>query len=248
MKRAITTVAFLCAVSASEPGRATADDAVGASVTDQAKGAVSSAAEQAKDTASRATEAASEQASELAERASKGAQEATEAAKARAKQAADKGAGMVDSLRASAQRTLDAAGSYVARFFGRFEGLGAEALQRMRDGTRAKLVSAANALDEYSAKARRNARLDRWEDLKKRFNFVGEQPSPAVSEELRAHEFRVARIKRAREIAEAAGDARSVKRSDNLLESEYARSHDRLATLREEEHAQHSQLTEEGDP
>jgi hypothetical protein len=212
-------------------------------LTDRAKGAVTSAAERAREEASRVTQAASEKASELAERARQSAREAADAAKARAKQAADHGASLADDVSDGAQGGLHRAGEEAGSFFDRFQAIGADAMQFMRDGTRTALVAAANALDEYSAKARKSARSERWEALRKRFQFAAEQPSPAISDELRDHAFRVARIKRAREIAEAAGDARSVKRSDNLLESEYARSNDRLLSLREEE-----QHTEEAEP
>lgn len=236
MKRVVITAALVWGAF----GGARADDASGdPSLTDRAKGAVTSVADDARERADRMTKAAGEKAGEMAGQASAAAhaaaQKATDAASEKARDAVAYGKDMADRVASETKDQLHALGALMGRGVDKGKEWCAATLVATLDLTRSALLSAANALDETNAKARSDERLQRWMDVRSRFGFQGDRPSAAVSDELREHELRVARLVRTREVADAADDARSVKRSDRLLETEHARHHDKLEALSEEE-------------
>jgi hypothetical protein len=197
-----------------------------------------------------------ERAVEQAKQASEKAQEAAERAKERTRRAAD-------SLGERAHEAAESAQLYAgelkedlgrrARQLGE-DALGVvggakSALRNAMDGVREEarqiLIGAAVALDNKTREARDAARKQHWDKLRARYKLPDARPTMAVSEELRDHEYRLARLQRARELAESAGDRASVARSDHLLELEYARHRHRLAQLIERQRKDLAQSTGE---
>lgn len=235
MKRAVMTLTLLSALW-SVPTRA--DDTLGERV-DRATEAVGDGArgvkERAGDVAERATEQVSERMEEVAEAAREKTREAASSLGESAEELADSAktlwARALDGARDKARRLGESAGGALER--GKDAAL--RALSVVREEARAILLGAAEALDTKTREARKAARRARWEHLRERFSLSAERPSEALSEELRDHEYRIARLKRARTLAQSADDHPSLDQSDRLLETEYGRHRRRMEEIRSEE-------------
>lgn len=131
---------------------------------------------------------------------------------------------------------VKSAGSAVGSVVGRGADAAGGLLAALRDETRALLMYAADALDAKTRALRDSERKARWNQLSARFS-LGDMPSEAVSEELRDHEYRVARLKRVHTLASEAGDDDTVGRTEALLEAEFARHKRRLTALRQKAQA-----------
>ncbi|MDB4976537.1 MAG: hypothetical protein JWN48_4878 [Myxococcaceae bacterium] len=247
MKRAVFT--FMLAVSAVAPqleclhvARAEDDDRTIGKRVDDTKEAVTSAAhaaaQSAQEQASAAAESAKERAGEVAasarERASEAADSLSERARDVAAHAQDLAGALVESAKAKAEQLSEHAGDVLKQ--GR--SAAGDALQGARDQAREVLISAAVALDNKSREAREAARKASWDRLKARFQLLGNRPSMVLSEELRDHEYRVARLRRARELASAVHDQAAVARGNLLLEQEYGRFKRRIEEIHARELAE----------
>jgi len=204
-------------------GSARADDTLGERV-DRATDALADTAEDVKDTAGELAAAASDKTRAVA-----GAAAETMAEGARSLSAS--ASSLWTRLGSGARAHASKAGSEVGEVVERGKSAASDALASLRAETRGLLLGAADALDRETSEARQRARRLRWEKLKARF-ALQERPSEALSEELRDHEYRVARLKRARALAHDADDAAAVARSDRLLEVEYGRHKRRIEELR----------------
>jgi uncharacterized LabA/DUF88 family protein len=187
------------------------------------------AADEAKERAREAAEEAKERSRETAESLQERAEEAKQHAIAYA-------AGLKDELgRRSEQLGVDAKG-VVEGAKQRVK----DAIQGIRDEAREMLLGAAVALDNRTRDARKAAREAHWKKLKQRYGLADHAPTMEISEELRDHEYRLARLRRARELAEGVRDELSVARCDHLLELEYARHRRRLNRLIDKDRKEHA--------
>lgn len=236
MKRAVITL-MLLAVSpvALSSSIAIAEDPTLGKRVDETKDAVTNAARSAQDRARAAAEDAQERAHGVAERAKDQANEMADSLSERAHDVAahaqELAGAMVENAKAKAEQLSDHAGELLEQGKGAAGG----ALQSARDQARAILIGAAVALDNKSKEARQAARLASWAKLKARFSLLGNRPSLQMSEELRDHEYRVARLRRATELAAAVNDEGAAAQSAKLLEQEYGRHKRRIEAIRQKE-------------
>ncbi|MDB4977154.1 MAG: hypothetical protein JWN48_5495 [Myxococcaceae bacterium] len=196
-------------------------------VTHAARNAAQSAQDQAHAAAESAKERAAEVAEQAKERASEAADSLSERAREVAAQAEQLAAVLLENAKAKAEQLSDHAGTVLDQG----KSAAGDALQSARDQARDVLISAAAALDNKSREARQAARRASWDKLRARFRLLGNRPSMGLSEELRDHEYRVARLRRARELATAVGDQSAVTRSELLLEQEYGRHKRRVEAI-----------------
>lgn len=182
------------------------------------------AAQEAKQRALEAAEEAKSRSREAADSLQERAEEATENAKAYAEE-------LKSELGRRTQKLGDDAKGMVADAKAAFK----NAIQGVRDEAREILLSAAVALDNRTRDARKAARNEHWAKLKARYGLPDHAPSMEISEELRDHEYRLARLHRARELAESGRDELAVAHSDRLLELEYARHRRTLKRLIEKD-------------
>jgi hypothetical protein len=236
MKRAALTLLLLAAMAKAAPARAE-EPTLGKRV-DATKDAVTQAAQSAQERASAAAESAKERASEVADQAKESASAAADSLGERARDVAthaqELAAAMLESAKARAEQLGDHAGDALEKG----KSAAGDAMQSARDQARAVLIGAAVALDNKSKDARNAARKASWAKLKERFSLLGNRPSMAMSEELRDHEYRVARLQRASELSGAVHDEAGVRRSGLLLEQEYGRHKRRVEELRKQELAE----------
>ena len=204
-------------------GSARADDTLGERV-DRATDALAETAEDVKESAGELASAASDKTREVA-----GAAAETVTAGARSLSAS--AASLWTRLGSGARAHASKAGSEVGQVVERGKSAASDALAALRAETRGLLLGAADALDRETSETRQRARRVRWDKLKARFGLE-ERPSEALSEELRDHEYRVARLKRVRALAHEADDEAAVARSDKLLEAEHGRHKRRIEELR----------------
>lgn len=215
------------------PARAHAEDTLGQRVDhtkERAVGAVEGAKESARE--------AAERAAEVAEQAQERSREAADSLSERARDVADSAKEYASELVVGAREQAATLGERAAEVAAQGKAAAGEAMQGLRDEARAILISAAVALDNKSRDARRDARNASWQKLKDRFHLGGDRPSMALSEELRDHEYRIARLRRAEELARAVGDESALTRSGKLLEAEYARHKRRVEQLRDKDRKQ----------
>lgn len=238
MKRAVITIALLTAslgpLWCADVERARAEDTVQGAAkqtlgkrVDATKEAVEDGVDSAKESAREAAERAKERSIEAAESLGERARDVAESAKELADQ-------LADSARERAQQLVEGAAGVGAQS----KTAAGDLLQLVRDETRKALIGMAAALDNRAQESRRSARKQSWEKLKARFSLPGDRPTMVLSEELRDHEYRVARLLRAKELAEGVGDKAAVARSQRMLEAEYARHKRRLDQMRREQHVE----------
>ena len=240
MKRAVITLTLLAVSPVAVPtSLALADDpTLGERVGERVDGtqkAVTHAAESAQERASQAAAHAKERASEVADQAKEHASQAAESLSERAHDVAhhaeDYATALVESAKAKAEELSQRAAGMVQQG----KSAAGDTLQSAREQARSVLIGAAVALDNKSKEARQAARKASWAKLKARFSLLGNRPSLVMSEELRDHEYRVARLRRARELAASVDDSANVSRSDRLLEQEYGRHKRRVEEIDRQE-------------
>jgi len=241
MKRLSHTLALLAAWSTASASwgssPAAAEGPTLGQRTDHATEAVSSAAKSARERAAEAASSARERASGAAETAKEKTRAAAETLTSGAREAAERARELASSVAEGARHQVEDLGETVGGALETSKEAASSALQGVRNEARDVLRDMADALDGASRKARKELRRDHWEKLKARFS-LGNKPSAAVSDELLDHEYRVARLERARELAREVEDERSVTKSERLLEAEYARHRQRLQQLRNDERKQ----------
>lgn len=218
---------LLCLAGAWSPTMLMAEDDLSAQA-EEAQGALATAADDAKQRASdvteRATRRASEAAAEAKQKGRELASQVGERARALGHEVAE---GAKDGLAFLEERASAAvAGGREAAH---------DAFTKARSEARAVLIALADKLDEKGKVARREARKLRWENLRTRFQLGDERPSRALSEELRDHEYRIARLRRIRELALESDDQEIAARTERSIEAEHARHKRRVEALREEE-------------
>ena len=236
MKPSVLTLAL--AVLAAPAARA--EDTLGErvdAVTQSAREAIESIKAGAREQVAHATERAAGKADEVADETGHRAAEAEQAARDEAKEAAGYGEQLSDRVGALAREQADKVGATMSGWVARGKSAAASTLQSVRSEARDLLLGAAEALDRQNSEARQAARRARWEALKARFQLEGARPSTELSEELRDHEYRVARLTRARALADAEDDERALARSDRLLEAEHGRHRRRVIALRDAQRA-----------
>ena len=236
MKRSVLTLALAVVVAQA----ARAEDTLGErvdSVTQSARDAIESVKAGARKQAEQVADSASSTAGEVAEKTSDKAGEAEQIARKKAKEAAGYGEQLSDKVGALAREQAAKLGETMSGWVTRGKRAATTTLQGVRSEARDLLMGAAEALDRQNTEARKATRRAHWEELKTRFQLDGERPSRELSEELRDHEYRVARLTRAKTLAEGADDERSVARSDRLLEAEHGRHRRRVLALHEAQRA-----------
>ena len=251
MKRAVITIVLLSASLApcwgARGGRARAEDRVESA----AKGAAKEVEGAAKETIGKKVDATKEAVEDSVDSAKKQAQEAAEGAAERAKEQAQEAVEslsehaqeMAESAKDLADELVVSARERAALLAAGAVGVGAkiktdagDLLQRARDEARRALIGMAAALDNRAQESRLAARNASWAKLKARFLLAGDRPSPELSEELGDHEYRLARLERAKELASGVGDRSGVARCERMMEAEYARHKRRLDQMRKRQH------------
>ena len=236
MKRAVITLMLLAGSTSAAPvPHALAEDPTLGKRVDNTKDAVTHAATDAHERATAAAEQAKERAGEVAEQAQERAHEAADSLSERAREVAAHAEELAGLLVENAKAKAEQLGERATGFVEQGKSAAGDAMQGARDQARAILMGAAVALDNKSKEARQSARRASWEKLKTRFSLQGSRPSLVLSEELRDHEYRVARLRRARELASAVGDESSTAQSDKLLEQEYGRHKRRIEEIEKKE-------------
>jgi gas vesicle protein len=244
MRGAVATAALALILTPSLPSRVRADgrlveSAKKAEAAQQTLGnkvdSLSQAASERKARALEAADEAKQRALEAAEEAKQRSRETADSLQERAAEAIDHGKAYVGGLQ-------DQVGQGTQQIWGDAMGKVAktklwfvESLQGLRDALREALLGAAVALDNRAKDAREGARQEHWAKLKARYGLPDHAPTMEFSEELREHEERLARLHRARELAESVDDQVSVVRTDHLSEREYARHRRQLKRLLEKE-------------
>ncbi|HEX5660614.1 MAG TPA: hypothetical protein VFX59_25650 [Polyangiales bacterium] len=234
-------VAALALVLSTSP--AFADDLVeGAKKVEGAKRTLGNKVDALADEASQRKERAVEAAADAKERALEAAEEAKERGKEkvesleeRADEAKENAKAYANELKQKVTQRTQALGDDAKGMVAKTKLWFKQAIQGVRDSLRSSLLGAALALDNQAKDAREGARKAHWEKLKARYSLPDHAPTMEVSEELREHEERLARLRRARELAESVEDQVSVARADHLAEREYARHRRTLKRLLEKE-------------
>jgi hypothetical protein len=227
MKRAVIALTWLTLMT--NPGRAEESTRQAASDrASEAQDALASAASDVKDRASDVAARASERAGAAAHEASEKTREAASALSERARE-------LARGVAESAKDGVALVGERASEVLAGGRAAASDALDKAREEARSVLIHVADKLDRQGKEERQAARRARWEKLKARFSLGYERPTAALSEELRDHEYRVARLKRVRELAREADDDASIEQSDRLLETEYARHKRRIERLREDD-------------
>jgi hypothetical protein len=241
MKRAVITIALLtlpslplfCALA--QPARA--EETV-TSAAKQAKRTLGKRVDDTTEAVGESVDSAKERAAEAAERAKETSREAADSLSERARDVVEStkelANEMVQGARERAQQLVEGAAGVGAQS----KSAAGDVLQLVRDETRKALMGMAAALDNRALESRQSERKASWDKLKARFSLPGDRPTMVLSEELRDHEYRVARLKRAKELAEGAGDKSSLAQSQRALEAEYARHKRRLDQMRKEQRAE----------
>jgi predicted RecA/RadA family phage recombinase len=235
MNRAVITLALLTVWGLAH-GRAQAEGepTLGKRV-DATRDSLSQAASGAQQSARETAASAAERAAEVAERAKERSIEAADGLSERLHDVTDSAREYADALANGAREGVHQLGSSTSDAIAQGKDVAKQAIQSLRDEARAVLIGMADALDNRTRDARRAARAESWERLKTRFHLSGDRPTMKLSEELRDHESRVARLKRAQELATAVDDQSGIARSARLLEREYARHKRRVERLRDSE-------------
>jgi len=224
MRRAFVLCTWLAFALAppSWGGRAHADGTLGERI-DRATDVVEDVAEDV-------SEQAEEVASSVGDKTRAATRSAADTIADGARGVADAARGAWDRLGSGTRERMRRAGRAVGDVVERGKDAAADVVGALRDETRALLMDAAEALDAKTRTLRDGERKLRWDKLRGRF-ALGDQPSEAVSEELRDHEYRVARLERVRKLAHEADDDATVARTDRLLELEHGRHKRRLGAL-----------------
>lgn len=230
MKRLWMTLALL--VIAAPDGARAEDETIGQKA-DRATEAVETAASSARARASDAVEKARTRADEVAQTAREKTRSAAESLSSRAREAAERAEELASEVAGNAKDRAEQLGERVGDALTTSKDTAADLLTSARNEARDVLMGLADMLDGASREAREALRREHWEKLRQRFSF-GNKPSAAISDELLDHEYRVARLKRARELAKDAEDERAVAKANRLLESEYARHKQKLEQLRDD--------------
>lgn len=186
------------------------------------------AGEQARD----AVHKAGSRAGETLREAKEGASEALEEAKAAAAESAEEAEAAAKEAREKARSGMENARDKAASFF-----------ENAREHVRRALLNAAEGLEsdkrkeerEASRKQRQDAaRAEQWRVLREQLDAPPTEEegiAPDLSQELRLHAQRTARLSRIRAVADREQDTRSVKRCDELLAKELARHEQRMTAL-----------------
>lgn len=245
MKRAVITIALLtlpslplvCAVV--RPARAEETvTGVAAKQAKEAKRSLGKRVDETTEAVGESVDSAKERAEEAAERAKESSLEAAESLSERARDVAESAKELAAELVVGAREQAHQLAEGAAGVGAQSKTAAGDLLQMVRDETRKALIGMAAALDNRAQESRSSARQASWQKLKARFSLPGDRPTMVLSEELRDHEYRVARLKRAKELAEGAGDKSAVSRSERMLEAEYARHKRRLDQMRKEQRAE----------
>jgi len=232
MKRAVITLALLTVWAwPTTSARAEGEPTLGKRV-DATKDSLSHAASEAKDSARETAKSASERAAEVAEQAREKSREAADGLSERFHDVTDSVREYAGALANGAREKAEQIGGSTHDVVAQGKDAARQAVQGLRDEARSVLIGMAVALDNRSRDARRAARIESWERMKSRFRLSGDRPTMQMSEELRDHEYRLARLKRAQELALAVNDQSGISRSALLLEREYARHKRRMEQLR----------------
>jgi len=242
MKQAVLTLALAVLVAQAAHAEDTLGDHVD-SVTSSAGSALDSAKARALAEAEQVVDSAASTADDVAKMTTEKAGEAKEAAREQAKKAAGYGEELSSQVSALARDQASKLSTQVLALLVRGKHAAVVALASARSEARDLLMGAAEALDQQNAEARNDVRRAHWEQLKVRHGLEGARPSSELSEELRDHEYRVARLTRVRALADDAEDTNTVARSERLLEAEHGRHRRRLLALRDAQRA-----TEGDDP
>jgi hypothetical protein len=192
--------------------------------------AITSEAAKKKEHAVEAAAGAKERALEAAKEAKNASREAAESLEERAHEAADNAKAYADELKSSLQAKVQQLGSQGEGMVASTKAALKDAVQGVRDKAREALLGAALALDNKTREARKAAREAHWQKLKARYQ-LDDRPTMEVSEELRDHEYRLARLQRAHDLAEGQHDGPAMARSDTLMEREHARHRERMLAL-----------------
>jgi hypothetical protein len=206
---------------------------------------IATAASERKERALQAAEDAKERAREAAEQAKERGQETADSLQERAEEATENAKEYAQELKEKAKLRTEQLGEDAKGVVAKTRLWFKDALQGVRDSIRSSLMGAALALDNKAKDAREGARKQHWEKLKARYSLPDHAPTMEFSEELREHEERIARLRRARELAESVDDQTSVVRSDHLAEREYARHRRTLKRLLEKERREKALLNGE---
>ncbi len=197
----------------------------------------------ATDEAQEALRAAREQASETMREARQGADEALANARKQAASSAEEAERVAKEAREQARTGIEQAREKAVSFF-----------DEAREHVRRALLDAASSLESeerkterVSEKAEREkartqrqdvARVQQWRSLREQLDATrttaadgSQRVDPAITEELRVHARRTARLARIRALADKADDERSVSRADVLLAKELERHEQAMTTL-----------------
>ncbi|MEY4515134.1 MAG: hypothetical protein RLZZ450_7256 [Pseudomonadota bacterium] len=242
MKRAVITIALLtlpsvpllCALA--QPAHA--EETVTSVAAKQAQRTLGKRVDDTTEAVGESVDSAKERAGEAAERAKERSLEAAESLTERARDVAESAKELASELVVGAREQAHQLAEGAAGVGAQSKTAAGDLLQLVRDETRKALIGMAAALDNRAQESRSGTRQASWEKLKARFSLQGDRPTMVLSEELRDHEYRVARLKRAKELAEGAGDKSATSRSERMLEAEYARHKRRLDQMRKEQHAE----------
>ncbi len=197
--------------------------------------ALTTAASERKDRAVQAADEAKQRALEAADEAKQRGKETAYDLQDRAEEAKDNAKAYANEVKDQLGQRADKLGSDAKGMIEQGKAWLKAAVQGVRDSIRDSLHGAADALDNQARDAREGARKQHWEKLKARYSLPDHAPTMELSEELREHEQRIARLRRARELADAVNDQASVVRSDHLTEREFARHRRRVTRLLEKE-------------
>ncbi|HEY6881036.1 MAG TPA: hypothetical protein VI299_23585 [Polyangiales bacterium] len=198
-----------------------------------------------KERALEAAQEAKERALEAADEAKSRSREAADSLQERAEEATANAKAYAEELKSELGRRTQKLGEDAKGMVAGAKAAFKNAIQSARDEAREILLNAAVALDNRTRDARKAARNEHWTKLKARYGLPDHAPSMELSEELRDHEYRLARLARARELAESGRDEQAVAQSDRLLELEYARHRRRLKRLIEKDRSEQAMHTGE---
>lgn len=175
---------------------------------------------------------AGSRAGETLREAKEGASDALEEARAAAAESAEEAEAAAKEAREKARTGMENARDKAASFF-----------ENAREHVRRALLNAAESLESDKRKEEREtlrkqrqdaARAEQWQVLRAQLDAPPteeEGVAPDLSQELRLHAQRTARLSRIRAIADREQDKRSVKRCDELLAKELTRHEQRMTAL-----------------